>query len=269
MKWICLHSLLFFAFNSVAQNYQSDWDAYVLKVNKKPVSVIVDLGIAQKAPLKERPFAILVRTRINNPDTNGLPREKENPILNQLEDSLVSHLEKKSGAIYTGRFTQRGLREFYFYALDTVDYAANVASALKTFPGYQWLCLAKFDKNWSNYFEVLYPPPREMERIQNRRVVDQLSRNGDALKASRKIDHFLFFKTKISREEFLRALKQNDFRIEDMPDEVENNAWPYKLRLSRDDIPDYSNIDKVTLYLWELAQKYKGKYGGWETYVLK
>jgi regulator of RNase E activity RraB len=129
--------------------------------------------------------------------------------------------------------------------------------------------MAKLDKNWTNYFEVLYPPPREMEKIQNRKVIDQLSKSGDALKVSRKIDHFLFFKTKMSRDEFLRALKQNGFTIEEMPDEAQDPSWPYKLHLSRDDIPDIIHIDRVTLFLWELAQKYKGKYDGWETYVIK
>jgi uncharacterized protein (TIGR01619 family) len=269
MKWLHLFSILVLTTNSIAQSYQSNWDTYVMEVNKKPVSIIVDLGIAQKAPLKERPFAILVRTRLNNPDSNGLPREEENDVLNQFEDSLVLNLEKKSGAVYAGRFTQRGLREFYFYALDTLDYLQNVSAALKAFSNYQWLCMAKLDKNWTNYFEVLYPPPKEMEKIQNRRVIDQLRQNGDALNTSRKIDHFLFFKTKISRDEFLRALKQNGFTIEEMTDDLANITWPYSLQLSRNDLPDYINMDKVTLYLWELAQKHKGKYDGWKTYIVK
>ena len=35
------------------------------------------------------------------------------------------------------------------------------------FTEYQWLTQAKEDKQWTNYFTVLYPPPVEYEKIQN------------------------------------------------------------------------------------------------------
>jgi uncharacterized protein (TIGR01619 family) len=269
MRWISVLIFCLISFLGRAQNYQSNWDAYQMEINKKPVSIIVDLGLVLRAPLKERPFAIIVRASLKNPDYNGLPVDPEIQMLDKLEDSLVYYLDKSSGGVYAGRFTQRGLREFYFYALDTVNYLAGVAAAFQNFNGYKWLTIAKEDKTWRNYFDVLYPPPAELERIQNRRVVDQLRSKGDLLKESRKIDHFIFFKTKVGREEFLRGLKENGFKIEEMPDEPGAGETPYKLHLSRVDRPDYVNIDKVTLYLWDLARKYNGRYDGWETYVVK
>jgi hypothetical protein len=255
---------------SLTAHAQGDWDTYLMEVNNKPLSVVVDLGLAQKAPQKERPFVIIIRTKINKPQTNGLPGETEASVMDNLEDSLVYYMEQKSGAVYAGRFTQRGLREFYFYTLDTVDYLLPAAKAFKNFTSYQWLCQAKEDKKWSNYFEVLYPPDKEMERIQNRRTVDNLKRNGDALKTPRQINHTIYFKTKSSRELFLKEIKESGFKFPHQPDDDPGaGEYPYKLQLFRDDIPSYTQIDRVCLYLWELARKFNGRYDGWETFVVK
>jgi hypothetical protein len=53
-----LHLSLF----SQSQKIQHDWENKVLAVDGKPVSVNVDLGLSAKAPIKERPFVIILRT---------------------------------------------------------------------------------------------------------------------------------------------------------------------------------------------------------------
>ena len=153
-----------------------------MEVNNKPVSIIVDLGLATVAPQQERPFVVIIRTKILQPEPNGQPGKTESVRLDEMENMLVEQLSSKIGAVYTGRYTQRRLREFYFYALDTLDYFFAIKSALAGFTEYQWLTQAKEDKKWTNYFTVLYPPPIEYEKIQNRRLVDLLKGKGDELK---------------------------------------------------------------------------------------
>jgi hypothetical protein len=53
---------------------------------------------------------------------------------------------KKEWAWYAGRFTQRGLREFYFYALDTVDYVQSSVSILQKHSKFPFLVKAVYDK---------------------------------------------------------------------------------------------------------------------------
>jgi uncharacterized protein (TIGR01619 family) len=254
---------------SKAQKNISNWDAYLLEVNKKPVSIIVDLGLAETAPQKERPFVVIIRTRLLNPEPNGLPGKTESSRLDQMENLLVEQMSSKSGAVYTGRYTQRGLREFYFYTLDTVDYFLAIKSALAGFTEYQWLTQAKEDKSWTNYFSVLYPPPIELEKIHNRRIVDLLKGKGDALTETRRIDHYFYFKTKSKREDFLRSDGMENFTIEELPESDGKSELPYMLHLHKNDVPDYSFIDRVLIPLWERARAFQGRYDGWETYLVK
>jgi uncharacterized protein (TIGR01619 family) len=269
MRYLYTGFFLLGYFLSIAQNNISDWDAYLMEVNNKPVSIIVDLGLASVAPQKERPFVVIIRTKILKPDPNGLPGKTESVRLDEMENKLVEQLSSKTGAVYTGRYTQRGLREFYFYALDTLDYFFAVKSALAGFTDYQWLTQAKEDKKWTNYFTVLYPPPVEYEKIQNRRMVDLLKGKGDELKESRRIDHFFYFKTKSKREDFLRSPGMENFSIDEIPEANQKKALPYMLHIFKNDVPDYSFIERVLIPLWERAKQFEGNYDGWETYLVK
>jgi hypothetical protein len=135
---------------------------------------------------------------------------------------------------------------------------------------FPWLCKALSDKTWSNYFEVLYPSPNELEKIENRRIIETLQDKGDPLITERKIDHILYFKSVPGRQSFLKALEMNGVTIDEMPSEkTEWGDYGFRLKISRDDIPDNSTMNKITIYLRELAVRHNGIYGGWQTFVIK
>lgn len=249
-----------------AQDAFNDWDTYVTSLNgRTPVSVLVNLALAQRSAQRSRPFVIILRTKIHFPDAQGQPGQEEMTELDSMEYHLERGLRDHAGAVYAGRFTQRGLREFYFYGLDTMDYLRPVREAMAEHPGYDWLCQARYDKDWTNYQQVLYPSPRDLERIQDRRLVDKLRKKGDLLKEARPVEHFFYFKTKSERESFLRDPLLTGFQILEMPDEPGKGEVPFLLHVMRQDVPDYKFIDKVILPLWDAAQKRGGRYDGWET----
>lgn len=254
---------------AAGQQHQGDWDAYLMQTSNKPVSIIVDLALGKKAPMKERPFVIIVRSQLQYPDNYGMPGKAELTTLDEMEEGLVEKLARNNGAMYAGRFTQRSIREFYFYALDTVNYHLAVQQAMSAFKEYKWLTQAKDDKTWTNYFTVLYPPPVDMEKIQNRRLIDRLKNEGDSLTRSRQIDHYFYFKTKIKRDEFIRNTGISAFTIAELSDNAQSGEFPYPLHIYKNDVPDYSYIERVLIPFWEAARKYQGKYDGWETYLVK
>ena len=253
-----------------AQPVSDDWDNYIISVKEHPVSIVVNLGLKDVAPIKERPFAIILRTKFNRSDTNGLPAPEIIASLDSMEYSLESALKKNLGAIYAGRFTQRGLREFYFYSVDTAQFIKICAGVMDQFKAFPWLCKAVSDKTWSNYFEVLYPSPNELEKLENRRMIDELKAKGDQLTKPRKIDHVFYFKTVANRQSFLRALDLHGFSIDEMPQErTDPGNFGFLLKISRSDIPDNQTMDNMSIYFRELSAKNNGVYEGWQTYIIK
>jgi hypothetical protein len=252
------------------QTEKGDWDAYVMRQQGgKPVSTVVDLSLAEKAPMKDKGYAILVRTALINPDADGMPSRQESDVLHRIEDLMEKSMAGACDAVYAGRFTHRGIREFVFFSADTSTYRKALESVFTASPGHSWRARTMADTGWSNYFDVLYPPPVELERIRNRRLVDILSEKGDALKTPRRVDHFLRFRTKTSREAFLRALSREGFSIGSIPEADKDPTFPYALQLFRNEVPEYSFVDRTVIALWERALQGNGRYEGWETHLVK
>lgn len=262
--------LLLLTLKAVSQTAESDWDAYVLDMKGKPVSIVVDLSLAARAPMKDRTMALVVRTRLRNPGSNGQPAMEEIPRLDSLEEDMAARLSKATGAIYAGRFTQRGLREFCFYALDSVGYAEALYAAFAAYPGYEWLGKAVADKAWSNYFDMLYPAPDQLERMRFRRQSDALRQAGDPLERPRPIEHRLRFRTRVSRDQFLRQPGMGDYLIVELPElPDEKNEFPFMLRLQHSAIPDYRFIEQVAMGFRTRALELKGRYEGWACDALR
>ncbi|MEN0048709.1 MAG: DUF695 domain-containing protein [Bacteroidota bacterium] len=57
---------------------------------------------------------------------------------------------------------------------------------MAAFPKYKFDFGHKPDKEWSGYFNFLYPSPRQMQAIQNRRILEQLEKGGDNLTKAKK-----------------------------------------------------------------------------------
>jgi hypothetical protein len=255
---------------AASQGYESDWDAYLMQVEGRPVSVVVDLGLRKVVPMTDRPMATLVRTRLLRPQSNGLPGAEESTRLDSLEERLVQMLSRAGGHIYAGRYSQRGIRTFHFFTADTAGQAAALQDAFTPFPEYSWLARSLPDSGWSNYLDALYPPPRELELIGDRRLVDRLQRQGDALARPRVVEHFLWFPSKMSRMEFLRQPGMEAFTVSAMPEaDSTGKDMPYLLQLRRDDVPDLPFVDRVVRPLREKAGRYRGRYEGWETTLVK
>jgi uncharacterized protein (TIGR01619 family) len=253
-----------------AQGYPQDWDNYVISVKEFPVSIVVNLGLKEKAPVAERPYLVILRTKYSDRDDKGFPGEGSRPELEGMENELEAALTKSNGAIYAGRFTQRGIREFYFYTLDTLDYMRPCNEVMKKYHDFPWLAKALYDKQWANYFEVLFPPDTELEKIENRRMVKYLEGKGDNITRPRKIEHLMFFKTQGNRKKFLETFTMEGFSVTEMPvEKTETEEFPFRLVMTREDKPEVMNMDAITLQMLQLCKKNNGRYQGWQTYVVK
>lgn len=249
-----------------AQVDNGDWDTYVLYVKSKPISVMVDLGFAAAPAAKQHPNVVIVSVQLAKIQQDGMPQLSEVKKLDTLESVLIDSLRNNLSAIYTGRYTSNGKRDYYFYSNDTLNAAGYVSKVMYEYPRYQFKVVVKADADLSNYLNVLYPTQSELQRIYNRRMISQLVKAGDQLTAPRKVSHFLFFKTENDRKTFARTVQDNRFAVDNFGEEQGVKDRRFSLEVSRVDKVDEDSIDEVSLYLWELALKYGARYDGWETF---
>ena len=249
--------------SATSQTIEQDWENYIQSIDGKPVSINVDLGFGLSAPIKERSYVIIVRTKIINPDTRGMPYPEEDITLLEMEEGLISKLASATGAVFTGRFTQRGIREFYFYAPDTVGYEIAVKQEMKEFPKYEWLSKGKNDPKWENYFTVLYPPAMELLKIRSKRQIELLSKNGQLQSKSVSVAHTLLFSDSNGREKFLRNIPFQGFKIASMPETMDANVGKFILVIERPADINKGWIDNFIIPLAQAAQLNGGKYIEW------
>lgn len=249
--------------------HQEEWEFYFSNVNGKLGSLFVDLGLHKVAPMVDKPNVVWVSIKMNNPREDGLSSQEESELLNKIEDALVDKITSKHNSIYVGRLTSAGDRDLYFYFGDTTLYDKTISEVMGTYPKYKFDFGKKEDKEWSGYFDFLYPTPEQFQSIQNRRVIEQLEKGGDKLIKAREVDHWIYFKTEKDRETFVQKISNDGFSIVDKDYDNKLDEMLYKLHIKRVDKVDYNSVDEYVLYLWKLANETNGDYDGWETSIEK
>ncbi|MCE2847954.1 MAG: DUF695 domain-containing protein [Chitinophagaceae bacterium] len=269
MKHRFLYFLAIFLSGPVfSQKIVHDWENYVVSLNGKPVSINVDLGLASIAPVREDSFVIILRVKINQLDARGMPTDVEAEQLLKMEDALVTLLARQSGATLAGRFTQRGIREFYFYAPDTLGFRKGVNQSMQPFSDHEWLSQAKKDPKWENYFTVLYPGKLDKFRIESRRNLAELSRAGLLRQGPILADYFFEFQELESIKKFLSSPSMTGFEIISLPNKPGEVNQAFVLVLRKKVEPDYPWIESHLVPLFNDAVKNRGVFLGWQR-VLK
>ena len=250
-------------------SHEEDWDFYFSNVDDIIGSFYIDLGLSKVAPLPDKPNLVWVSVNMNNPREDGLSSNEEFDTLSAIEDRLQEFIIKKHNSIYAGRLTTDGHRDFYFYMGDTTLYDKTISESMVAFPNYTFDFGIKEDNQWRQYFNFMYPNPRQFQSIQNRRVVDNLEKNGDSLTKARQVDHWIYFKTDSDRTDFLKKIEPLKFDIVSGDEKTSFGDFPYKLHISRIDTVDLDSVDDYVLDLWQFANECNGDYDGWETSVEK
>ena len=249
--------------------HKEDWDFYFSNVDNILGSFYIDLGLAKVAPLSDKPNLIWISIKMNNPREDGLSSSEEFDTLSAIEDRLQESITKRHNSIYVGRLTTDGRRDYYYYVGDATLYDKSISESLVAYPSYTFDFGIKEDRLWDSYLGFMYPNPRQFQSIQNRRVVDNLEKNGDTLAKARPVDHWIYFKTENDRSAFLSKIENLNFDIISKDEETSLGEFPYKLHISRVDKVDHESVDDYVLDLWEFAKKCNGEYDGWETSVEK
>lgn len=237
-----------------------DWDFYILQVDDQPASILVDLGIVRDAPIRTHPHLGYLRLVMRQPRPDGLSSQDEFETLMAIGDQVIPQITGAASAIFVGRNTTAGNRDFLFYVSDVSAFEAAATSAMKLFPAYTFEVGSREDAEWTVYRNFLYPAPDDMQRIQNRRVVINLEQNGDDPTRPREIDHWVYAPDRTKQQAIITHILSEGFALINAattPDEQGN----YSINFKRTDAP--SNIDDVTLPLFQRVTELGGDYDGW------
>jgi hypothetical protein len=247
-----------------------EWDFYFARVNDVVSSIFVDLGIRPDAPLEKRPWLLWVWVEMQSARPDGLSSNDEAPKLHEIGAALGSAISALCGAQLVGRITGAGRREFYFYAAEPGELDNATASAMTEFETYKYETGSSFQPDWEHYINLLYPSQSNLERMQNRRLLEALESQGDVHEVPRKVDHWLYFADEAERKICRDTLVAIDFAVEDesWSDEADD-PLPYVLVVSRVDPVDSHTINGITLELARLASEHGGSYDGWGSEAMK
>ncbi len=241
------------------------WESYLFHTDDGPVSnfVNIDAGVRRE----DLPIRYLVKVKINEPGQHGFPTKDEAAVLWELEDALEECVHSGQRGRYVGRSTHGGKRIFCYYlrAQDSIA-EMDITKAAARFDQHAPQCFREHDEDWDYYSNFLYPSPEEMQCIQNRKVVDNLVKNGDSLTSPRETDHWIYFSDRAKRDEYRDEAITLGFKSRE---EQLMDDGRYSLQIYRNDRVDYDSIDSVVLTLFRLAEMHDGEYDGWETFVVR
>jgi hypothetical protein len=176
-----------------------DWDFYFCNVNDVLSSIMVNLSAIRRAPENDKPWLLWAWVHLLDGRPDGLSSDVEASKLYEIENALTTALKWPCGAELLGRITGGGRREFYCYAPATKGFETAVDKLRSLFPEYRIEYGSKRDADWKQYLQVLYPTEAQMQRIQNRRVLEQLEERGDDHSLPRIVDHLLYFRSASAR----------------------------------------------------------------------
>jgi len=245
----------------------SSWDFYFFVVDGRPCSTMLDLGLADHAPDRERPWLVSIRIPLRDPRPDGLTTNAEASALGHLEDALVRSLGAHCGAIFVGRMTWNGVRDLFFYCKRTEAIEQALGDALEGTEPRRLLTRKQNDAAWKHYLEVLYPGPLERQWMKDRRVVEALAKEGDKSDIARPIDHYAVFPTRQAAEAWANAVRPMGFEV--VVERSDGVAASWGATAVRDDPAELAHVHEIAERLYGLADAHGGKYDGWGCEVVR
>lgn len=244
-----------------------DWDCYLSNVNSEKASIVLDLGLRGEIPDPNRTWLLFIWLKLKFPRPDGLSDSRELDALIAVEKRLTQNMTQQCGALLSGSITTKGRREFYFYGSQPEQLESAVRETKEVFRDYEFEWGSQEDLKWLQYLDVLFPSEEQMQCMQNRRVLESLSGNGDPLTESRDVTHWVYFKTPNSREGFRNEIMMLGYRVDSERDHP-GDEYPHGICFVKNHSMEPAELDRTILELFRMASRFQGDYDGWETQVV-
>ena len=240
---------------------ESDWDFYACRIDEYAASIVLDLRFDGREPPPGATTLYRVRLPMREPDDHGMGTAAEATAMNAFEAEVARRAEAGE-LIYVGRIRSRADWELVFYGAPERN--AAIQSIRDAFVDRRTYLDVRPDPDWGYYREFLMPDAERRRWMADRRLVEVLVREGDALATPRRVDHWAHFATADARDQFVRAATELGFELQRSA-EVSGDKLPFGAQIHRVDTVELDDIHEVVMQLVELAAD--GEYRGWETAV--
>lgn len=256
---------LFFFSSMCLQAQNETWETYVQQYQNGPAGITVRMDLIEYVPIPEYPYILIVDNVFTDKRTDGFPSDDEFQKLTKLSVEVIELLAKKVDYIYAGSFTYNGNSIDYIY-LNKTDNIEEIVKAFyaKNYPERRLEISIKEDAQWGEYLNYLFPKENIVDYLADKKVIGNLIASGDNGTIPRRIDHWIYFKSKEDLHNFGDEIQKFDFYVSEINDS-DNSDWPIELVIYRNDKADMQAISEITNILRKMAKDYNGQYEGWGT----
>lgn len=243
------------------------WDFYFCDVDDSPASIFLNLRFRGEGRIASADSLYRCHINMLEPGEHGLGLGSDADVLQVLEDEIAERAQV-AGLCFVGRMRNQGQWRLFFYGSDGLAASLqDVTDAIiPVSSGRSPVIDSKSDPEWSCYFEFLCPDAERWQWITDRRVVESLQSHGDPLTKPRRVDHWACFGNSYNREEFINAVADQGFELEDAADDSPGER-PFSAQVFRTDFVELESIHEVVMLLVRTANELGGEYDGWETFV--
>lgn len=243
----------------------SQWDMYITYLDENKALILLDLSLAQIAPIMGYDQVFGVQIAINQPTEDGFYTDSEQPELFAIEDRVEEIFTREAGCRFVATVTTAGTRMMYFYAKETNVLPSLVGKVAAEYKEHRFDYLIQPDAQWNFYFSVLYPSVIELQLMRNRQVVQRMMEAGEDLEAEHEVCHWFYFGNGADRRQAAFRLKNRGYDIIDDNFYEEKLAeYPYGLRVSLHHPLTLEALNEQTYNHDDFIAEYDGVYDGWE-----
>lgn len=263
---------------SALPKYDSNVRSYLDEYDGKPVYAIVDLGLADIAPVADYPryIAVILPVQLNVAGDGLVVDDAELKALHKVEDRCIREAEAK-GFIYIGHAIVTAAEHMYvaFYCREKEkEEVINTLIGLCQANGRDpTRVLSRDDPEWGFYLERLYPDIYHMQPLNHQEILEDLKKHGDNGAKPRNVSFWIYFPAKENAEKCLGEAASKGYTLENIGDMREDKGFtgkkPFALTIKKEMALSVDDLNAEAWKLIDMAKKYDGDYDGIETEVLK
>lgn len=221
-------------------------------------------GYADVAEADPRHNVLRIKLPFKNPTDYGMPTNEEFPQLSVIDEALDKQFSSVGG-VYVGRITVSGNRFFYFYVDIEEKKAAKIIEDVSVSASYKMQYTYEHDIEKKYYWNELYPTDADWQVIQDLKVLDSLSENGDIKEKEREVMHWAYFPDEPSCNNFTGWVKTENYTVHFSCKEKDGSD--YLMKYSHIGTMNLGDITSHSIKANRMARELGGRYDGWETSV--